>query len=267
MKGKESSMGWFLGFDIGSAYSKGVLIQDAKICHYLILPSGFDYRRTAEEICSALLDRAGLSAGEIGGSAATGIGSGNVSFAGSRISDILCTGRGIGHIFPGARTIIDVGGMSTRVMNIQEGRVTNFTASEKCAAGSARFIEVIAAILKINLRDFGPVSLKGGDGIRFNTGCAVFGESEAITRVTEGVPKEDIAAGVNRALAEKISSLVKKIGMKEPCVVCGGGALNNGLIRRLETELKLSLRVPDQPQIVAAAGAAISAKAREKGLG
>jgi predicted CoA-substrate-specific enzyme activase len=141
----------------------------------------------------------------------------------------------------------------------EEGIVTNFTASEKCAAGSGRFIEVIANVLRINLSDFGPLAARSKTPITFSTGCAVFGESEAITRISEGVPKEDIAAGVNKALASNISSLVKKLRLEEPCAVCGGGALNTALIRSIETELNTSLLVPQQPQLVAALGAAIIA--------
>jgi predicted CoA-substrate-specific enzyme activase len=138
--------------------------------------------------------------------------------------------------------------------------VTNFTISEKCAAGSGRFIEVIANVLRINLKDFGPLSLKSKQPVTFGTGCAVFGESEAVTRVAEGIPKEDIAAGVNKALASKISSLVKKIKLEEPCAICGGGALNTGLIKTVEQEMNIELLVPTQPQVVTALGAAVAAR-------
>jgi predicted CoA-substrate-specific enzyme activase len=140
--------------------------------------------------------------------------------------------------------------------------VTNFTVSEKCAAGSGRFIEVMANVLRIDLKDFGPLSLKSKSPVSFSTGCAVFGESEAITRVSEGIPKEDIAAGVNQALAGKISSLVKKITLEEPCAICGGGALNIGLVKAVEQELSIRLLVPSQPQIVTALGAAIVARTK-----
>jgi predicted CoA-substrate-specific enzyme activase len=138
--------------------------------------------------------------------------------------------------------------------------VTNFTVSEKCAAGSGRFIEVIANVLRIDLKNFGPLSLKSQRPINFSTGCAVFGESEAITRVAAGIPKEDIAAGVNQALASKISSLANKVKLEEPCAICGGGALNTGLIKVVEQELHTQLLLPPQPQIITALGAAIIAR-------
>jgi activator of 2-hydroxyglutaryl-CoA dehydratase len=129
--------------------------------------------------------------------------------------------------------------------------VTDFTVSEKCAAGSGRFIDVIANVLRIDLKNFGPLSLKSKQPVTFGTGCAVFGESEAITRVAEGIPKEDIAAGVNQALSSKISSLTKKINQEE---------LNTGLINAVEQELHIQLLVPPQPQIIGALGAAIIAR-------
>jgi predicted CoA-substrate-specific enzyme activase len=143
----------------------------------------------------------------------------------------------------------------------EKGIVTNFTVSEKCAAGSGRFIEVIANVLRIDLTDFSPLAARSKNPITFGTGCAVFGESEAITRISEGIPKEDIAAGVNKALASKISSLVKKIKLEEPCAICGGGALSTALVKTTEGELNTNLLVPPRPQLVTALGAAIIAAA------
>jgi len=113
--------------------------------------------------------------------------------------------------------------------------------------------------LRIDLSDFGPLSAKSRNPVIFGTGCAVFGESEAITRVSEGIPKEDIAAGVNKALASNVSSLVRKLRLEEPCVICGGGALNTALVKVVENELNISLLVPPHPQIITALGAAITA--------
>ena len=114
-------------------------------------------------------------------------------------------------------------------------------------------------MLRIDLNDFGPLAARSKSPITFSTGCAVFGESEAVTRIAEGIPKEDIAAGVNKALASNISSLVKKLKLEEPCAVCGGGALNTGLLRAIETELNINLLVPQRPQLITALGAAIIA--------
>ena len=253
-------MSWFMGIDIGSAYSKGVIIKDFQLVASHIIISGANYRTSAETIRTELIRKGNLIQDDIANTVATGSGADNVYFASQKANDIVCTARGINNIFPQARTVIDVASQSTRVIRLnEEGIVTNFTVSEKCAAGGGRFIEVIANVLRIDLRDFGPLADKSRTPITFSTGCAVFGESEAITRISEGIPKEDIAAGVNKALASKISSLVKKLKLEEPCAVCGGGALNTALVKTIENELKANLLVPPHPQLVTALGAAIIA--------
>jgi len=253
-------MSWFMGIDIGSAYSKGVIIEDFELVASHIILSGANYRKSAEAIMTELLRQVNLTDDNIANTVATGSGADNVYFASQKASDIVCTARGINNVFPQARTVIDIASQSTRVIRLnEEGMVTNFTVSEKCAAGSGRFIEVIANVLRINLSDFGPIAARSRNPIAFSTGCAVFGESEAITRISEGIPKEDIAAGVNKALASNISSLVKKLKLEEPCAICGGGALNIPLIKAIESELNISLLVPPQPQLITALGAAIIA--------
>ncbi|HUW46297.1 MAG TPA: acyl-CoA dehydratase activase, partial [Dehalococcoidia bacterium] len=253
-------MSWFMGIDIGSAYSKGVIIKDFKLVASHIIISGANYRTSAEAIGTELIRKVNLTQDDIANTVATGSGADNVYFASQKASDIVCTARGINNVFPQARTVIDVASQSTKVIRLnEEGIVINFTASEKCAAGGGRFIEVIANVLRIDLSDFGPLAARSRTPITFSTGCAVFGESEAITRISEGIPKEDIAAGVNKALASKISSLVKKLKLEEPCAICGGGALNIALIKTIESELNTNLLVPPHPQIITALGAAIIA--------
>jgi predicted CoA-substrate-specific enzyme activase len=253
-------MSWFMGIDIGAAYSKGVIIKDFRLVASHIIISGANYRTSAETIRNELIRKANLTQDDIANTVATGSGADNVYFASQKANDIVCTARGINNVFPQAKTVIDVASQSTRVIRLnEEGIVTNFTVSEKCAAGGGRFIEVIANVLRIDLSDFSPLAAQSKNPITFSTGCAVFGESEAITRVSEGIPKEDIAAGVNKALASKISSLVKKLKLEDPCAVCGGGALNIALVKTIEGELDTNLLVPPRPQLVTALGAAIIA--------
>jgi predicted CoA-substrate-specific enzyme activase len=255
-------MTWYMGIDIGSAYSKGVIIRNGEVASFSIIPSGANYRETAETVRQELLVKSKLSLNDIAFTIATGTGAGNVQFASQKVSDMICTARGINSYFPAVRTVIDIAGQSTKVLRIDpQGMVTNFTVSEKCAAGSGRFIEVIANVLRIKLKEFGPLSLTSKNPVAFSTGCAVFGESEAVTRVAEGIPKEDIAAGVNKALGEKAASLIKKVKLEEPCAICGGGALNIGLVTRVEQELGINVLVPQHPQIVTALGAALAAQA------
>jgi len=257
-------MAWFMGIDIGSGNSKGVLTRDGEpaACH--MLPSGINYRTTAEKLIAELLAKAGLSRQEIAYTVATGYG-GSVSPHNAQADDIRCCVRGTNSIFPSARTVIDLQGMSSQVIRLNEkGQVTNFAVSEKCAAGSGSFLNVIANVLRIDLKDIGPLSLKAKNPVTFTTGCAVFGESEAISRVSEGTAKEDILAGVHQALANKVATLVARVGLERECAVSGGGALNAGLVKSVTERLGVPLLVPPHPQFVTALGAAIIAGEREK---
>jgi predicted CoA-substrate-specific enzyme activase len=254
---------YVLGIDIGSAFSKAVVMGGGKVVSHHIMPSGGSYKGTAEAVVKKTLDRVELSLKDIGYSVATGYGAANVSSADETASDLSCQGRGVSHLFPSVRTVIDIGGQFTKVFKVNErGGVTSFLQSEKCAAGSGRFLQVIARVLQIKLDDIGALSLKSKNRVDFNTGCAVFAESEAISRVAEGVLKEDILAGLHRTLAAKIQSLVARVGIEPDCAVVGGGAKDIGLVGALEESLASKLLVPEEPQIVAALGAALLAEAR-----
>ncbi|MDO8568941.1 MAG: acyl-CoA dehydratase activase [Dehalococcoidales bacterium] len=254
-------MAYYLGIDIGSATSKGVVTRDSQVVACHVLPSGANYRVAAEKLRDELLSRAALSFSDIAYTVATGQGAANVTFSNLSVTDIRCCARGINNICPTVRTVIDVQAQSSQVIRINErGQVINFITSEKCAAGSGRFLEVIANVLQVELKDIGPLSLKSKNPVNFTTGCAVFGESEAISRVAEGVPKEDILAGVHEALANKIAALVNRVGMENDCALSGGGALDTGLVSSVEKKLGGKLLVPPQPQLVTALGAAVMAR-------
>jgi predicted CoA-substrate-specific enzyme activase len=248
-----------MGIDIGSGTSKGVITEDGKISAYHVLPSGVNYRMVAQKLREELLTQAGLLAEDIAGTATTGHGAGIIPFRSQQIPDMQCCARGINHIFPTVRTVIDVQRQSSQIIQLDEkGQVSNFAVSEMCASGSGLFLEVIAHVLQLELKDIGPLSLNSENPVTFTTGCTVFGESEAISRVSEGISKEDILAGVHKALAGKILALIDRVGLREPCALSGGVGLNVGLIRRVE-ELGVPLLVPPQPQLVNALGAAIMA--------
>jgi predicted CoA-substrate-specific enzyme activase len=254
-------MKYAIGIDIGSAFSKAVIIAGGEIVSHHVMPSGGNYRLTAEAVVKKTLDKAKLSSKDIGYSVATGYGASNVTTANETVSDLSCQGRGIAYLFPSARTVIDIGGQFTKVFRVNdEGKVTSFLQSEKCAAGSGRFLQVIARVLQIDLEDIGELSLKSKNRVDFNTGCAVFAESEAISRVAEGALKEDILAGLHRTLAAKIQSMVERVGLELDCAVVGGGAKDIGLIKSIEKSLGCRLLVPEEPQIVAALGAALVAE-------
>jgi len=259
-------MPYFMGIDIGSTTTKGVVIGDHEVIARQLMPSGTNYRVAAETLAEDLFREVGITRQEVSGIVATGQGAANAVFSDRQITDIRCCARGINRIFPTVRTVIDVQGQSSQALRVSElGQVTDFVVSEKCASGCGRFLDIIANVLQIPLDEFGPLSQTSQNPVAFTTACAVFGESEAVSRVAEGVAKEDILAGVLQALAEKLVSLVSRVGLEEDCAIAGGGGLNAGLVERLQTRLGVPLLVPPYPQFITALGAAILAEEPEAG--
>jgi len=253
-------MDLFMGIDVGSQQSKGVILEDETLLASLTLPSGVNHRETAEKLRERLLAELNRPAA-VTYCVSTGCGAENVPYADERVYDIQCSARGIHHFSGSVRTLIEVGARSTRVIKVnQAGKVIKFAVTDKCAAGSGVFLQIVANVLRIGLEEVGPLSLKSTAPVIFNTGCAVFGETEAITRVCEGIPKEDILAGVHKSIAEKIYASIVKVGLEEECALAGGGGLDRGFVKRLEEKIGLGLVVPPRPEIICALGAAVSAR-------
>jgi len=253
-----------MGIDTGSRTSKGVIIREGELLAYHILPSGTNYKRTSEKLYQEILAKAGLTSGDIAYTVATGH-TGSVTFSNEEVTDIRCCARGIRQLLPTVRTVIDIQSQISQVIRLGENsEISNFVVSEKCAGGSGRFIEVVANILNLNIEDIGPLSLKSTKAVVFSTSCAVFGESEAISRVAEGTAVEDIVAGVHKSIADKISALVSRVGLAEPCAVWGGAALNAGLVKTISELLGVQLLIPPLPNFITARGAAAIAEDKEK---
>lgn len=249
-----------LGIDVGSGFSKAVVLRDGSIVSHAVMPSGGDYKGTAKKVAFTALDKAGLSLGAVTRTVACGYGAAMVDFAAQSATDISCHAAGVRHFFPEARTVVDIGNQFSKAIKLDDkGRTVNFLLNEKCAGGSGKFLQVVARILRIGLDEIGELSLHAEKPVDFTTGCAVFAESEAVSRIAEGASPADILAGVHKAMAAKIVNLVVRIGLTEPCVATGGGALDAGLVKALETELGTKVLVPESPQISAALGAALLA--------
>ncbi|MDY6907168.1 MAG: acyl-CoA dehydratase activase [Chloroflexota bacterium] len=260
-------MAYFCGIDIGSVTAKMVVIDDGELILHHVIPSGHNYREAAVKGMEGLLAKGGLSLDDIAYTVSTGYGAANVATAAESVTDISCCARGVHCTFPTVRTVVDVGGQASKAIRVnEEGRATNFVVSERCAAGSGRFLQIIARVLQVPLADVGPLSLTSQNPIIYTTGCAVFGESEAISRVAEGTPMEDIIAGVHNAIAAKISNLIDRVGLEQECALTGGGALDVGLVKRVEDRIGVTFLVPPHPQITAAFGAALIARERATAL-
>jgi len=248
------------GVDIGADSSKAVIVANGKLLSRHIIPSGGNYKLAADLALDAALQKAELSRGALAGIVATGGGAGNVTCANRTSSDIVCQGRGVSRLHPSVRTIIDVGDLSSKVSRIdQSGKTSAFLLSGKCAGGSARILQVIARVLQLKIEDIGPLSLTSQNPVQFNTQCAVFAETEAVSRIAEGLPKEDLLAGIHLALAAQLYTLAERIGIEQDCALIGGGAKDIGLVKAMQETAGHEFIVPLEPQIMAAYGAAIIA--------
>jgi len=252
---------YVMGIDIGSAYSKGVIMQEGEVMGSLIAQSGGDYRNTADNLKDKLLSMTELHEQDIASAVATGYGAKSVGFTQEVVTDISCHGKGIYFLAPSVRTAVDVGDLFSKALRIDErGNLRNFLMSGKCAGGSARVLQIIAKVLQVKLEEIGDLSLRSTNRIDFNTGCAVFSETEAISRIAEGAAKEDLLAGIHRALAAQIQSLAERVGIEKDYALVGGGAKDKGLVQAIEEAVGYTIIVPEEPQITAALGAAIIAE-------
>jgi predicted CoA-substrate-specific enzyme activase len=256
-------MQYAMGIDVGSTFSKAVLLGDATLLSYAVIPSGGNYAEAARKVFRTVVEKAGVSDTEVATKIATGYGSGAVDFANSTVPDIACQAAGVFHRFPSARTVVDIGNQFCRAIKLDgNGRALNFILNEKCAGGSGKFLQVIARILHMNIEELGNLSLESEHPVEFTTGCAVFAESEAVSRLAEGARPADILAGVHRAMSAKIANLIIRLGLAQDCAVTGGGAKDIGLVRTLEMELGVRTLVPEEPWISAALGAALLGQTR-----
>ena len=250
----------YIGIDIGSNATKGILLKSGEVIAHHLLSSRGDYRLAAQSVREELLKKADLNDGDIITTVATGHNVSKLPFRHKRLADIRCCARGIHCLLPEARTIIDIQALSSRAIRLNaRGLVTDFVSSEKCAAGSGRLLELMANILKVDFEAMGPLSLESQAPVSFSTSCAVFEESEVISHIAEGAAVPDILAGVHDSLAEKLAALVQKVGLGEDVALSGGGALDEGLVKSLEKKLGVKLLVPPQLRLVTAMGAATMA--------
>jgi predicted CoA-substrate-specific enzyme activase len=254
-------MNFTAGLDIGSVFTKAVIAKNGTVASHVILPSGGSYRNAAQRALEEAIEKAGISREDIALIVTTGYGASVATVSSQAASELSCQGKGIGHLFPSVRTIIEVGGQASKVVKINnEGKVTDFAVSERCAAGSGRFLQVIARVLGIDVNEIGELSLRSTNKVKFSTSCAVFAETETISRVAEGASKEDILAGLHEAMANKILNLLQRVRMEKECALTGGGARDIGLVKAVEEKIGFEVLVPSEPFITSALGAALIAQ-------
>jgi len=254
-------MSYPVGIDVGAVSGEAVILNDEGILAYSIVETGAHSRRAAERALEEALGKAGLSRGEVGPVVATGYGRISVEFASHQVTEISCYARGIHFLYPDVRTVIDIGGQDSKAIAIGPGgKVLDFAMNDKCAAGTGRFLEVMARAMEMEVHKLGEVSLRSLHPAAISSTCTVFAESEVISLIAQGVPVEDIIAGLHQAIARRVAAMVRQVGIKPPVAFAGGVAKNAGVVRALEEELGVQLIVPPEPQIIGALGAALMAR-------
>jgi len=249
-----------MGVDIGSASSKVVILENGnRIVGRVVVTVG-----TGTSGPSRALDQAyaisGLKASDIEKTVATGYG--RMTFRGSdnQVSEISCHAKGVLHFVPETKTIIDIGGQDAKVIKIgPQGTMSNFIMNDKCAAGTGRFLEVMSRVLEVDVAHLGNLAEESVQPVTISSTCTVFAESEVISQLASNVSRADVAAGVHKSVARRVSGLASRIGPEPLIVMTGGVAKNYGVVKEISNELQIPVQVCPDPQITGALGAALLA--------
>ncbi len=259
---------YYVGIDIGSLSTETVVLDGTgRIISYDISATGADSRTSGEQSYTRAMDKGRVPVRKIGFVVATGYGRTSIPIANKTVTEITCHARGARHLFPKTKTILDIGGQDSKVIRLAEdGKVVDFVMNDKCAAGTGRFLEVMARTLEVDLPEMGPLSLKSKNLISISSMCTVFAESEVISLIAQSKPKEDILNSLHNSICTRIIGMVEGIGLEAQLTMTGGVAKNLGVVEHIRTRLGMDPNIPDEPQIVGALGAALIAAATAENL-
>ena len=255
----------FAGIDIGSITAKAALIKkdsngSLTLLGTRVIPTGYHHARAARAVFDAVLDGCKVEEETVTRIVSTGYGRNSVDFSHKVLTEIICHGKGAHFSHPLIRGIIDVGGQDSKAIAMDDkGNVENFAMNDKCAAGTGRFLEVMARALDLSLDELGPMGLKAEFPAKISSICTVFAESEVISMIAAQKSRADIIAGIHEATAMRVAVLARKINIKAPVIMTGGVAKNTGVVKALSNSLGLPVLVGDAPQENGAVGAAVLA--------
>ena len=254
-------MAYAAGVDVGSTQTKAIIIDEAgKIVGRALIDTGANVVSAAQNTFAACLKAASLREEEVEFVIGTGYGRYRVTFGNDQVTEISCHGRGAAHLFPGTRTVVDMGGQDTKAIRInQTGDIDDFCMNDKCAAGTGRFLGAAADALDIPLDDLGPTALKSTKPVRISTTCTVFAESEVLSWLGKGKKIEDILWGVHQSIASRSVSLMRRVGINEQVTFTGGVTRNVAMIKALEDKLEVKLNLSADSHYMGAIGAALFA--------
>jgi predicted CoA-substrate-specific enzyme activase len=241
-----------------------VILQDNRIIAYSILPTGADSAGAAQKaLDTALLNASDISRASLQSIVGTGYGRLIIPFASETVTEISCHARGANWLFPTVRTVVDMGGQDCKAIRCDgTGKLVNFAMNDKCAAGTGRFLELMARVVNVPLEELGGLSLQAKSTIRINSTCAVFGRSEVTALLRQGKDRAAVIAGLHAAVAARVYTLLRRVGIQPDFAITGGIARNVGVVRRLEEMAGIKALLPEEPQIVGALGAALFAQDR-----
>jgi predicted CoA-substrate-specific enzyme activase len=250
----------FAGIDIGSITSKAAVIKDHQLLGTWVMKTGYNHTRAGITVFEHLLEQLNLSREKVSAVVSTGYGRASVDFADKALTEIICHGSGAHFLNPDIRGLIDVGGQDSKAIVLdQNGQVENFAMNDKCAAGTGRFLEVMANALEVELDQLADFGLKSKKPSKISSICTVFAESEVISMIARQEKREDIIAGIHAAAAARIAILASKISLKAPAMMTGGVAKNRGMVDALNWRLGIDLQVGTLAQENGAIGAAVMA--------
>lgn len=249
-----------LGVDVGSASSKAVILQNGKnIIAQAAVQAGTGSSGPGR-VLEGVFKMSGIGWGDLNASVVTGYGRFSVERIKHQVSEITCHAKGVSFLMPGARTIIDIGGQDVKSISLDsKGAITKFYMNDKCAAGTGRFLEVMARVLELDLADMGEIHFTSQHPAQVSSTCTVFAESEVISLLSKGIAREDIVAGVHYSVAAKACALAQRAGVQDEVVMCGGVAANRGVVDAIEHTLQHKLHIMPNPQLSGALGAALFA--------
>ena len=255
---------YFAGVDVGSTQTKAIIVDErGAIVGRALADMETSMKTIAQDAFRAALDNAGVAEGDVEYVVGTGYGRYNVQFGREQVTEISCHARGAVTLFPGTRTVIDIGGQDTKAIRIgPEGNVLNFTMNDKCAAGTGRFLGAASFALEMALGALGPLALTSQNPVRITTTCTVFAESEIISHLARGILPEDVLMGVHQAITSRCVSLARRVGVESEVTFTGGVSRNVAMVRLLSEELGLPVNVSEDAHFCGALGAALVARDR-----
>jgi len=253
------------GIDMGTQSVKAVILKDGAIISRVQAFSGFEPAKTAEQAVGEALKKAKLTLTDVNHVTATGSGMDMATYANSTTSMMGADAKAGVYLFPKARTIIDVGAEEARAVKCDEkGIMIDFVVNERCAAGAGTFIEAMARALEVKLEEMGPLSLKAERASPINATCVIFGESDVVSLIHRQESKPEIARAIFDAMADRVLSMVHRLGINPDVVLVGGVAKDVGFVASLKRKLGIDVLIPEYPEFIGALGAALIAASRVK---